>query len=141
MVTVSFPGSPWAARPSAPTRTAATRWRHDAGGNAQTVAGACHTLVRGPASTLSCVETGVANGTWRYRVSPVLAGWHGAESIPGSPVTIAVDANPPAVTVTSFTVANGLGNTKDTAVGTAPVTDGKVTVYICRSTGCTAAEQ
>lgn len=48
-----------------------------------TAGGSCAGTVAGT----SCTETGVPSGTWRYAVTPVRAGWTGAESVlsAGSP--------------------------------------------------------
>lgn len=94
--------------------------RYDAGGAVQPVGG--------PATSCS-----------QARPGPVLAGWRGIESNQRPAVTIAVDTTAPTVTVTCFTVADGLGNTKVPAAGSASTTDGDVTVFVCRSTVCTAA--
>ncbi len=58
----------------------------------------------GTLSGTSCTETGVPSGTWRYAVTPVLAGWTGAESALSASVTIASIAAP-----TSVALANGGG--------------------------------
>lgn len=46
------------------------------------------TTCTGVIDTLSCTETGVPPGIWRYTVLPVQAGWSGAESPFGSAVTV-----------------------------------------------------
>lgn len=113
--------------------------RYTPGGVAQIVLGSCGETVRGSAPMLSCVENDVASGTWIYRVTPILAGWRGAESVAAPAVTVDVDTTPPIIALTSFGPAQGLGNTKVTAAGTASPTDGNVTVYVCRTALCTAA--
>jgi hypothetical protein len=109
--------------------------RYSPGGAAQTTSGSCSSTVSGPGSTLSCTEINVPEGTWTYRVTPVLSGWKGGESSG----TVTVDTTPPVVTVTLFAPAGGGGNTKVTAAGTGTIADGKVKVYVCRSTPCSSA--
>ncbi len=58
--------------------------RYDGGGVAQTVGAGCAGLV----TSLTCTETAVAPGTWRYAVAPVYKSWQGPEG-PRTPVTIA----------------------------------------------------
>jgi hypothetical protein len=53
-------------------------------GAATAVGGTCAGLVAGT----SCTETGVAPGTWRYSVTPVVQSWSGAESLLSIGVTI-----------------------------------------------------
>jgi len=107
--------------------------RYSSGGTAQTTGGSCSSTVSGPGSTLSCSETNVPDGTWTYRVTPVLSGWKGGESSR----TITVDTTPPVVTVTLFAAASG-HNTKITAAGTGTIGDGNVKVYVCHSTPCSS---
>jgi hypothetical protein len=108
--------------------------RYSSGGAAQTMSGSCSSTVSGSGSTLSCTEPGVPQGTWTYRVTPVLSGWKGGESSG----TITVDTTPPVVTVTLFTAASGK-NTKVTASGTGTIGDGSVKVYVCQATPCSSA--
>jgi hypothetical protein len=74
-----------------------------AGGAATTPSGACGALVSGTAATLSCQETSVPPGSWRYTVTPLLgASWTGAES----PTSTAVGVAPGAPTLSSVTAQN-----------------------------------
>jgi hypothetical protein len=98
--------------------------RFGSGATAQTMSGSCTSTLSGPGSTLSCTETSVPQGTWTYRVTPVLSGWKGGESSG----TITVDTTPPIVTVSSFAGASGK-NTKVTAAGTGTIGDGALKVY------------
>ncbi|MGB2953797.1 MAG: hypothetical protein WBB74_10480 [Gaiellaceae bacterium] len=50
--------------------------RYDILGNLQTTGVGCSGIVSGT----SCVETGVALGTWQYTVTPALGLWRGTES-------------------------------------------------------------
>src|SRR5204862_8016052 len=43
----------------------------------------------GTVAPTSCVEDDVPAGTWKYTVTPVLGGWHGAESLTSGVVTVA----------------------------------------------------
>jgi hypothetical protein len=64
--------------------------RYDSTGVAQTVGAGCSGTITG----LSCTESAVAPGSWRYTVTPVQAGWRGAESPQSTAVTVA----PPSLT-------------------------------------------
>ena len=66
------------------------------GGAAQTIGSACNTTITG----LTCTETGVPAGTWRYSVTPRQGLWSGGESAQSAAVT--VDA--PALTLSSASV-------------------------------------
>lgn len=56
--------------------------RYSAGGGPAVVPGAgCGLTIGGGAATLSCAETSVPAGSWRYAVVPVLGSWTGAESL------------------------------------------------------------
>lgn len=57
------------------------------------------TTCTGLITALSCVETNVPPGIWRYTVTPVQAGWSGLESPFGAAVTV----GDPALTFTSST--------------------------------------
>jgi hypothetical protein len=58
--------------------------RYDPSHDPQPVGAACSGTVSGT----SCTEDGVAPGDWRYTVTPIRAGWRGAESDEGDPVTV-----------------------------------------------------
>lgn len=64
-----------------------------------TAPAAMTTTCTGTITALSCVETDVAPGIWRYTVTPVQAGWSGIESPFGSAVTV----GDPALAFTSST--------------------------------------
>ena len=57
------------------------------------------TSCTGMITTLSCVETDVPPGIWRYTITPLQAGWNGQESPFGSAVTV----GNPSLTITSST--------------------------------------
>jgi fibronectin type 3 domain-containing protein len=75
------------------------------GGPAITPSGGCGATIGGTGATLSCQETDVPSGPWKYTVTPVLGSWTGEESEPSSSVTVLLGApvlssvtaqNPPA---------------------------------------------
>ena len=77
--------------------------RYPAGGGAATTPnGGCGALVSGMGATLSCQETGVPAGSWRYTVTPVLGTWTGIESATSAAVAVA----PAAPTLSSVTAQN-----------------------------------
>lgn len=51
-----------------------------AGGTAIAAGGTCASVVSGAAASLSCDDTNVAPGQWRYSVRPLLNSWTGADS-------------------------------------------------------------
>ncbi|HZQ77991.1 MAG TPA: Ig-like domain-containing protein [Acidimicrobiia bacterium] len=108
--------------------------RYDSGGSAQTIGSACNTTLSGSAATLSCAEANVGNGTWSYKVTPVLAGWKGAEGAAGT-VTISVVPSIPSVPVLPAASDSGSSSTDKitnvrtpTVTGTAD-TGSTVTIY------------
>jgi hypothetical protein len=42
----------------------------------------------GTGATASCVDNGVQPGSWNYTVTPIVGGWHGAESAKSAAVTV-----------------------------------------------------
>jgi hypothetical protein len=75
--------------------------RFDASSGAvSTVGSSCSGTVTGT----SCTESGVSSGTWRYAVTPVVAGWIGTESYRSASVSVSTVAAP-----TSVGLANGGG--------------------------------
>jgi fibronectin type 3 domain-containing protein len=63
-----------------------------AGGAAVAAGGTCTGTVSGSAATLSCQDTAVPIGSWRYTVQPVLGTWSGAESTQSASVITTVPA-------------------------------------------------
>lgn len=59
--------------------------RYANGGGAQTIGATCAGVVSG----LSCTESNVPAGSWRYTVTPARDNWRGAESAQSAAVTIA----------------------------------------------------
>jgi len=72
------------------------------GGTAVTPNGACASTISGSTATLSCQETSVPVGSWRYTVATRLNSWTGAESLQSASVTVA----PAAPTLTSVAAQN-----------------------------------
>jgi len=72
------------------------------GGAAVTPNGGCGTTISGTTATLSCQESGVPAGSWRYTVATLLKTWTGAESPTSASVTVA----PAAPTLTSVASQN-----------------------------------
>jgi len=68
---------------------------------------ACATTITGAAASLSCAETGVPDGRWRYTVTPRLNNWLGAES-PTSALAV-VDRIAPTTTVALAPALNAAG--------------------------------
>jgi hypothetical protein len=60
-------------------------FRYDAGGTAFPVTGSCTGVIGG----LTCTETAMAPGSWRYAVAPVYELWQGAEGPRSSPAVVA----------------------------------------------------
>src|ERR687886_2285282 len=68
----------WAAS-NLPDGTAVANYtvkRYDTSGNVQTIGSGCS----GTISALTCTETSVPGGSWRYSVTPVKDNWIGGES-------------------------------------------------------------
>jgi len=73
-----------------------------AGGAAVAVGPGCGATISGSGGTLSCAETSVPAGSWRYSVVPVLGSWTGAES----PRSATVLVGPAAPVLTAVTAQN-----------------------------------
>jgi Chitobiase/beta-hexosaminidase C-terminal domain len=65
-----------------------SRYPSAGGSAAMSTVGSC----TGTVVATSCVEDDVPGGTWRYTVTPVLGGWHGAESLTSGVVSVAASA-------------------------------------------------
>jgi hypothetical protein len=59
--------------------------RYNTTGTVQTIGSGCS----GTIAALTCTETSVPGGTWRYSVTPVKSNWTGTEGSQGSNVTVA----------------------------------------------------
>ncbi|MEA3077667.1 MAG: hypothetical protein QOF60_2575 [Actinomycetota bacterium] len=69
----------------------------------QSIGAGCSSTIVG----LTCTETGVANGTWKYAVTPVKGTWTGAESSKTSVVVgVVADTTAPTAAIT-FPVSGG----------------------------------
>jgi hypothetical protein len=104
--------------------------RYDASGHPQDVHTACSDTVAGPEATLRCVEHDVAEGTWKYAVTPVLGGWTGTEG-PSSEVTVAGAA----LTVASPANGSAIHHRRPVLAGDASTARGdvrKVTVTLSK---------
>ncbi|HKP89741.1 MAG TPA: hypothetical protein VJT75_07160 [Thermoleophilaceae bacterium] len=77
--------------------------RYDTNGNVQTIGSGCS----GTISALTCTETSVPGGSWRYTVTPVRGNWMGFE---GSLSSNAVVASP-SLSFTSSTTVTSLPTT------------------------------
>lgn len=73
-----------------------------AGGAAQTPGGTCAGTISGATASLSCQDPGVAIGSWKYTVKPMLGTWTGNES----PLSATVVTTIPAPTLSSPTAQN-----------------------------------
>jgi hypothetical protein len=83
-----------------------------AGGTAVTPGGSCATTQTGTTATLTCQETSVPPGTWRYTITPVLRTWTGAAAtsaavtiLPAAPTLAAVTAQNPATGAATGAIA------------------------------------
>jgi trimeric autotransporter adhesin len=63
------------------------------GGSGVTPGASCDTTIGGASEKLSCTESNIPPGSWRYTVTPVLNNWVGSESAQSAAVTI---VGPPA---------------------------------------------
>jgi hypothetical protein len=77
--------------------------RYDTNGNAQTIGSGCS----GTIAALTCTETSVPGGTWRYTVTPVKNNWVGTEGSQSSNATVAS----PSLTFSSSTTVTALPTT------------------------------
>ncbi len=79
--------------------------RYDAGtGAAQTILSAC----TGTIATLSCIESGVPNGSWKYTVTPVVGtNWQGLESTKSATVIVNTDTTAPTNSISLSSVTGG----------------------------------
>jgi hypothetical protein len=77
--------------------------RYDGSGTAQTVGSGCS----GTIAALTCTETGVPGGSWRYTVAPKQNNWTGSESSQSS----AVSVSSPSLSFSSSTTVTSLPST------------------------------
>lgn len=77
--------------------------RYDGSGNVQTIGSGCS----GTIAALTCTETAVPGGTWKYSVTPTLGNWAGAESGQSTSVTVAS----PVLSFSSSTTLSSLPTT------------------------------
>ncbi|MFL5781785.1 MAG: hypothetical protein ACJ760_10775 [Thermoleophilaceae bacterium] len=82
--------------------------RYDTNGNAQTIGSGCS----GTIAAVTCTETSVPGGTWRYTVTPVKNNWIGTESSQSSNATVAS----PSLTFSSSTTVSSLPTTLNGSV-------------------------
>jgi hypothetical protein len=82
--------------------------RYDTGGNVQTIGSACS----GTVSALTCTESAVPGGTWRYTVTPKVANWTGTEGPQSANVTVAS----PSLSFSSSTTVTALPTTLNGSV-------------------------
>ena len=82
--------------------------RYNASGTEQTVGSGCAGTIAG----VTCTETAVPGGNWRYTVTPTQAAWAGAES----PQSAAVTVQAAGLTVTSSTTVTSLPATLTASV-------------------------
>lgn len=91
------------------------------GGSGVSPGTSCNTTLSGSTSTLSCTESNVPPGSWKYAVTPVLNNWVGAESAQSATVTV---IGPPAkVAVQSGSPQSATVNTAFASALVALVTD------------------
>ncbi|HVW34109.1 MAG TPA: hypothetical protein VHL53_16350 [Acidimicrobiia bacterium] len=91
------------------------------------------TALASTACATSPCTIAVPDGTWYFDAAPALQNWRGTAT--ATRAMAVVDTTGPTVTVV---LANGGGNSKIDVSGTASTTDGKVTVFLCRSTPCSS---
>jgi hypothetical protein len=77
--------------------------RYDTNGNVQTIGSGCS----GTIAALTCTETSVPGGTWRYTVTPVRGNWTGFEGSQSSNATVAS----PSLSFSSSTTLTSLPTT------------------------------
>ncbi len=70
--------------------------RYNLSGVLQTIGSGCS----GAISALTCTETAVSSGSWKYSVTPVQSGWHGNESAQSATAVVAS----PSLTLSPTTV-------------------------------------
>jgi len=102
-----------------------------AGGAAQTPNSSCGSIVSGAAAVLTCADSSVPSGSWRYAIIPRWQTWQGAQSASSATVTIGsaslsfsssttITTLPATLTgtVTSFFDAETIGFRLDSPTGT-----------------------
>lgn len=99
--------------------------RYNALDVAQTIGANC----AGTITALTCTETGVAAGTWKYSITPLQSTWTGAESTRTSVVVTTVVA--PSITISSLVVNS---NKSVSATGTSNLPQGTTfSVVLCKA--------
>src|SRR5204862_522185 len=92
----------------------------------------------GSVSATSCAEDDVPAGTWKYTVTPVLGGWHGAESLTSGVVTVAAATltvngspfgNAAFTPLTADATGSGINRIKYSTDGSDPTISGTAEVY------------
>jgi hypothetical protein len=90
-----------------------------------TPAAGCAGTQSGSAAQLSCTESSVPEGSWRYTVTPLLRNWRGSESALSA--SAVVDVTAPAVTLTAPANNGWTNNQKPTFSGAAGTDSGDLT--------------
>jgi hypothetical protein len=90
-----------------------------------TPAAGCAGTRSGSAAQLSCTESSVPEGSWRYTVTPLLRNWRGSESALSA--SAVVDVTAPAVTLTAPANNGWTNNQKPTFSGAAGTDSGDLT--------------
>ncbi len=94
-----------------PAVTGYTVRAYNASTNApRAVGGTC----TGTVSALTCNDTAVAGGGWKYTVQAKQGAWSGAESAKSATVTVVADTTPPVTTDNSSTIGAGPHNVTKT---------------------------
>jgi hypothetical protein len=102
-----------------------------------TPAAGCAGTQSGSAAQLSCTESSVPEGSWRYTVTPLLRNWRGSESALST--SAVVDVTAPTVTLTAPANNAWTNNQKPTTSGAAGTATGDLpTITVKIYAGATA---
>jgi hypothetical protein len=102
-----------------------------------TPAAGCAGTQSGSAVQLSCTESSVPEGSWRYTVTPLLRNWRGSESALST--SVVVDVTAPTVTLTAPANNAWTNNQKPTTSGAAGTATGDLaTITVKIYAGLTA---